>query len=59
MSVWCNRAMIPSLLVADSHHRRISFAKSWTTSASRTLTILVVRGARHQSVDVDALVVAS
>jgi hypothetical protein len=59
--VYVNGTLVKTinLHASTTHNRRVLFAKSWTTSASRTITIRVSGTAGHPRVDLDALVTAS
>lgn len=46
-----------NLHARSTHARRIVFARSWTTSGTHTIKIVVAGTARHPRVDLDAIVV--
>jgi archaellin len=46
-----------NLHATSLHYRRIVFAKSWVTSGTHTIRIVVSGTAGHARVDLDALVV--
>jgi hypothetical protein len=56
--VYVNGSLVAtvSLYSASTSARQVVFAKSWSTSASRTVVIKVVGTAGHSRVDIDALV---
>jgi hypothetical protein len=59
--VYINGTLVESinLRTASTSHRRVLFSKSWSTSATRTITIRVSGTSGHPCVDVDAFVVGT